>query len=280
MMKNIIFYTLLITSASIFAQIGVNTTNPQEELHIEGATSTIRVEGLNFANNTLNLGTAENSKVYVDADGDLVLASQPQDVELLFNPANYLEDPLDTGGANSNQINQTGVGSGYSEGGWPRQTGPGLSTFTLTKNAIVEINYSLSYEIYKSGIGISDHHARTVQFYVYLRRNGPANVNPSDANLVRNDVDGNPINFAGNDGALGYSGQFYTNGDSNGASGLEGFDRKFYATGHDYVKLGPGTYTPMFAGVMFVANTAGTGAVKMQIGGGDDEIVVVAHYYN
>jgi hypothetical protein len=279
-MKKIFIYISLVVTSVSFAQVGVNTTTPQEELHIEGATSTIRVEGLNFANNTLNLGTVENTRVYVDTDGDLVLGDGSTDIEVLFNPANYLEDPLDTGGANSNQINQTGVGSGYSEGGWPRQTGPGLSTFTLTRNAIVEINYSLSYEIYKSGIGIDDHHARTVQFYVYLRRNGPANVNPGDANLVRFDVDGNPINFAGNAGALGYSGQFYTNGNSNGASGLQGFDRKYFATGHDYVKLGPGTYTPMFAGVMFVANTLGTGAVKMQIGGGDDEIVVVAHYYN
>ncbi len=279
-MKKIVTHILIMASVVSFAQVGVNTTTPQQELHVEGATSTIRVEGLNFANNPLNLGTAENTRVHVDGDGDLVLASEPTEIELLFNPANYLEDPLDTGGANSNQINQTGVGSGYSQGGWPRQTGPGLSTFTLTRNAIVEINYSLSYEIYKSGIGIDDYHARTVQFYVYLRRDGPGYVNPGDATLVRNDVDGNPIDFAGNPGALAYSGQFYTNGNSDGASGLEGFDKKFYATGHDYVKLGPGTYTPMFAGIMFVANTAGTGAVKMQVGGGDDEIVIVAHYYN
>jgi len=279
-MKNTFIYISLIVTSLSLAQVGINTTTPQEELHIEGANSTIRVEGLNLANNNLNLGNIENTRVYVDTDGDLVLGDGSTDIEVLFNPANYLEDPLDTGGANSNVINQTGVGSGYSQAGWPRQSGPGLDTFTLTRNAIVEINYSLSYEIYKSGIGISDEHARTVQFYVYLRRNGPASVNPGDATLVDTDVDGNPITFAGNAGSLGYSGQFYTNGNSNGASGLEGFGKEFYATGHDYVKLGPGTYTPMFAGVMFVGNTGGTGAVKMQIGGGDDEIVVVAHYYN
>ena len=279
-MKNTFIYISLIATSLSLAQVGINTTTPQEELHIEGATSTIRVEGLNLTNNNLNLGTIENTRVYVDTDGDLVLGTGSTDIEVLFNPANYLEDPLDTGGPNMNVINQTGVGSGYSQGGWPRQSGPGLDTFTLTRNAIVEINYSLSYEIYKSGIGISDQHARTVQFYVYLRRNGPANQNPGDATLVDTDVDGNPITFAGNAGSLGYSGQFYTNGNSNGASGLEGFGKEFYATGHDYVKLGPGTYTPMFAGVMFVGNTGGTGAVKMQIGGGDDEIVVVAHYYN
>ena len=272
-MKNIFIYIGLITTSVSLAQVGIHTNTPQEELHIEGATSTIRVEGLNLANNTLNLGTSQNTRVYADADGDLVLGNEPTEIELLFNPANYLDDPLDTGGS-GNQINQTGVGSGYSQAGQPRQLGPGLSTFTLTKNAIVEINYSLSYEIYKSGRGIDDFHARTVQFYVYLRDNGPAGP------IVAQDVDGNPLTFAGNLGALGYSGQFYTNGDQDGADGMEGFDRKFYATGHDFVKLGPGTYTPMFAGIMFVADTGGTGAVKMQVGGGDDEVVIVAHYYN
>lgn len=273
-MKNTFIYISLIATSLSLAQVGVNTTTPQEELHIEGATSTIRVEGLNFANNNLNLGTVENTRVYVDTDGDLVLGDGSTDIEVLFNPANYLDDPLDTGGSNSNQINQTGVGSGYSQGGWPRVIGPGTSTFTLTRPAIVEINYSLSYEIYKSGRGIDDEHARTVQFYVYLR-NG-SHTGP----IVASDIDGTPITFAGNVGSLGYSGQFYTNGSQHGADGMEGFDRKYFATGHDYVKLGPGTYSPMFAGVMFVANTSGTGAVKMQIGGGDDEIVVVAHYYN
>lgn len=273
-MKQILTYMCLLMSTLVCSQVGVNTTAPQEELHVEGANSTIRIEGLNAANNVLNHGVNENTRVFVDADGDLVLGNEPTDIELIFNPENYLDDPLDTGGSDTNVINQTGSGFGYSEGGWPRQTGAGLDTFTLTRNAIVEINYSLSYEIYKSGRGIDDSHARTVQFYVYLRRNGPAGP------IVDQDVDGNPLTFAGNLGALGYSGQFYTNGDEDGADGLEGFDKKFYATGHDFVKLGPGTYTPMFAGVMFVADTGGTGAVKMQIGGGDDEVVVVAHYYN
>ena len=270
-----ILYTIIILANSIaFAQVGVNTTTPSEELHVGGATSTIRVEGLNETNNPLNLGDRQNSRVYVDAEGDLVLADSPADIGILFNPANYLEDPLDTGGANSNVINQTGVGAGYSQGGWPRQTGPGLSTFTLTEPAIVEINYSLSYSIFKSGDPIDDLHARTAQFYLYFRSGGPAGP------IVTTDYDGNPIDFAGNPGALGYSGNFYTNGSVLGAGGTEGFDKVFYATGHDYVKLPPGTYTPMFSGILFVASTLMTGAVKMQIGPGDDEVIIVAHYYN
>ncbi len=273
-MKKSIYILALLLSISVNAQVGVNTTTPAEELHVAGSTSTIRIEGLNETNNTLNLGDKQNSRVYVDADGDLVLADSPADIGILFNPANYLADPLDTGGADSNQVNQTGVGSGYSQVGWPRVIGSGSSTFTLTEPAIVEVNYSISYNIYKSGIPIDDFHARTAQFYVYFRSGSHTGA------IVTTDYDGNPIDFAGNPGALGYSGNFYTNGSSSGCGGTEGRDKVYYATGHDYVKLGPGTYSPMFAGILFVANTAGTGAVKMQIGPGDDEVIIVAHYYN
>lgn len=273
-MKNTFTILSLVSTLFSFAQVGINNSTPQEKLHISGSNSTIRIEGLNAANNSLNLGANENTRVYANGNGDLVLSTVPTSIAILFNPANYLSDPLDTGGADTNQVNQTGVGSGYSQAGWPRQTGPGLSTFTLTRPAIVEINYAISYEIFKAGVPIDDYHARTAQFYTYLRQTGPAGA------IVTTDYDGNPIDFAGNPGALGYSGNFYTNGSSAGAGGGEGFNKKFYATGHDYVKLGPGTYCPMFSGILFVANTGGTGAVKMQIGGGDDEVLVIAHYYN
>lgn len=273
-MKKIFLLFFIGSSIVTFAQVGVNTLSPQQELHVAGANSTIRIEGLDSINNPLNLGNRQHSKVYVDADGDLVLNSAPTQIELLFNPHNYLADLADTGGSDTNVIAQTGTGSGYSQGGWPRQLGPGLSTFTLTRPAIVEINYSLSYLIEKTGIPIDDYHARTAQFYMYLRNGGPGGA------IINVDYDGNPINFAGNAGALGYSGNFYTNGDTTGAGGIGGNHKTFQATGHDYIKLGPGTYTPMFAGILFVANTAGTGQVAMQIGPGDDEVVIIAHYYN
>lgn len=275
-MKKIFAIGFVFSSFLTLAQVGVGTNSPQEELHVAGATSTIRIEGLNAANNPLNLGPNENTRVYANANGDLVLNNAPTNIEVLFNPANYLADPLDNGGDDTNVVGQTGTGSGYSYAGWPRQTGPGLSTFTLTRPAIVEINYSISYDLDKSGSPIDDFHARTAQFFMYLRRNGPEFTNP----IVTTDYDGVPLNFASNPGALGYSGNFYTNGSSTGASGLEGFDKKFYATGHDYVKLGPGTYCPMFRGILFVADTGGTGQVSMQIGRGDDEVVIIAHYYN
>lgn len=273
-MKKVLVIISIFSSLFTLAQVGVNTTNPQEEVHVSGTNSTIRVEGLNAVNNPLNLGVNENTRVYANSNGDLVLSPAPTNIEVLFNPANYLSDPLDNGGADSNVVGQTGTGAGYSYAGWPRQTGAGLSTFTLTRPAIVEINYAITYDLDKAGGPIDDYHARTAQFFTYLRVGGPAGA------IVSTDYDGVAINFGGTPGALGYSGNFYTNGSAIGASGLEAYNKKFYACGHDYVKLGPGTYCPMFRGILFVANTAGTGQVSMQVGGGDDEVIIVAHYYN
>lgn len=98
---------------------------------------------------------------------------------------------------------------------------------------------------------------------MYLRSGGPGGAQ------VINDLDGLPI------GLIGANGQFYTNkslviGERNG----------FHNTETDYVKLPPGTYCPMFAAQLAVSNTSGTGAVKMYCGVGNDEVQIIAHYYN
>lgn len=73
-MKKITFimaFTMIITLCkTINAQVGIGNTNPQQELHISGANSTIRVEGLNSTNNANNNGT-DLAAVVVDTNGDL-----------------------------------------------------------------------------------------------------------------------------------------------------------------------------------------------------------------
>ena len=53
-----------------YAQVGIGTTNPLQELHIAGTTSTIRVEGLNSINNSNNNGT-DLASLAVDTNGDI-----------------------------------------------------------------------------------------------------------------------------------------------------------------------------------------------------------------
>ena len=116
-MKKIVYIAfVLLGSCNLFAQVGVNTTTPQEELHVAGATSNIRIEGLNSPNNTLNIGTNGTSRVFADGDGDLVLGSATSNIAVLFNPYDYLLSTED----NASCFNQTGQGSGYQIVGTPR----------------------------------------------------------------------------------------------------------------------------------------------------------------
>lgn len=268
MKTKILFIMAFVPMFSIAQNIGINTPMPAQQVHVAGSTSTIRIDGLDATNNVKNLGAGSSSRVYVNAAGDLVLGDATNNVEVIFDNANYLDDTHTTGGACANVVNQTGGGTGYSQVACPRLVGAGTSSFTLTKNAIVEINYSLSWGVEKSGIPIDDYHARIVQCYMYLRK-GPTATYLSNP-IVSTDLDGAAITLGG---ALGLNGQFYSNGSSSG----QGAD--FHNTGTDYVKLGPGTYTPLFAASLTVGNAAGTGAVKMFIGEAKDEVQIIAHYY-
>lgn len=267
MIKNLHFIFFVFPIA-VFSQVGINQPSPVEQVHVGGSTSTIRIDGLNSPNNSLNIGTNGSSRVFADVDGDLVLGSAANNIEILFNPFNYLDDPEDSGGANSNVITQTGTGTGFQAAGYPRQIGPGLSNFTLTKKAIVEINYSLSWKIVKNNTSnIDDGAARIFQTLMYLIK-----LDAPGAGLVTVDADGAPLILGY---ALGLNGQFYNN-----EIGTNGANDQYFNTGTDYVKLPPGTYQPMFAAQIAVSITGGTGAVKAFVGGGQDEVQIVAHYYN
>ena len=200
-----------------FSQVGINTTNPQEELHIAGSTSTIRVEGLNSPNDVNNLGVGSTTPVYVNTNGDLVLGTLTDNVEILFDSEDYLMNVQDP----TNLVNQTGGGAGFTQAGIP--IGGTTISFTLTKPAIVEVNYAVTWTVGKNvapNSRIDDFRARIVQTAMYFRRNnylGPA---------VINDHYGNPINggpwcITSNcselGGLLAINGQFYNNiSDRNG----------------------------------------------------------------
>lgn len=281
MKKFFIIILCVCFTSEVLSQVGINAPVPLQELHVGGATENVRIDGLNQINNADNLGTNSTTRVYVDSNGDMVLGSAGNNVEMLIDSENYLTDVENS----TSIILQTGGGFGYNPAGIPVN---GLAAnFTLTRNAIVEVNYSISWSIYKTSASpskrISDERARIVQTGLYFRQNNYLGA------AVINDVDGNPINggpwcidinSAGTvcneqGGLLALNGQFYNNNNEN-----NGEYENFHNTGSDYVKLGPGTYTVMFAGQLAVGNTMGTGAVRMYLGSGQDEVQVIAHYYN
>lgn len=276
-MKNLLYFAIICNAFMAFSQgsVGINNTNPQEELHISGANSTIRIEGLNEDNNVNNLGESSTSKVFVDKRGDLVLGEMTDNVQLIFDSANYLKDPQNP----TSLILQTGEGSGLSQAGIPTL---GLAaSFTLTAPAVVEINYSVSWNLVKNAnpnSRIDDFRARVVQTGVYFRRDNYL------GSPVLNDYFGNPINggllcitsdCSQVAGMIGINGHIYNNNNIR-----EGEWQGFRNSASDYVVLGPGTYTPMFAAQLEVGDTNATGAIKMYLGVENDEVQVIAHYFN
>lgn len=263
-MKKITYIIALFSFFNLTAQVGIGTNTPVEEVHVAGVNSNIRVDGLNAANNPLNNGTQGSSRVFVNANGDLVLGSKDNNIAILFDPVDYLKSDE----ASPSTFVQTGTGSGYQFVGEPAASGEGNSQFTLTKNAIVELNYAISWKLQKGGGGnkfIGDGSARIVQSYVALYKWTLGGV---AVGLVTTDLDGNPVSL------LGLSGQYHANKDEN-----EG-PEYFYNNGTDFVKLGPGIYRPLFAVQVVVSSTNGYGAIKYVIGGGQDEMQAIAHYYN
>lgn len=281
----LLFFAGIIFSINTTAQVGINTTTPEEELHISGATANTLIEGLSQTNNVNNLGSGRTTKVYVDANGDLVLGTATQKLEMLVDSENYLNDVENP----TNLVNQTGNAFGYDPAGVPSDLT--AAQFTLIGDAIVEINYSLSWSVYDATSNptkrLDDARARVIQTGVYFRLvTNPSN--PLSGVAVVNDLDGNPINggpwcidvnAAGTicqetGGLLAINGQFYNNtNNSNGAY------QNFQNTGSDYVKLGPGTYIALFAAQMAVGSTTGAGAAKLYIGSGNDDLQIIAHYY-
>lgn len=264
----------LISTSFAFAQVGVNTNNPQEELHVAGPTSNIRINGLNQVNNVNNLGGTNTTKVFVNHLGDLVLGEASDNVQLIFDSENYLRDVQNP----TSLILQTGEGQGFSQAGIPTL---GLAaSFTLTQPAIIEVNYSVSWNVGKNVTPISridDFRARVIQTGMYFRRD-----NYLGAPVI-NDFFGNPINGGALcitsscsevAGMIAINGQIYNN-----SEGREGEWRNYRNTASDYVVLGPGTYTPMFAAQLEVGDTNGTGAIKMYLGVENDEVQIIAYYF-
>src|SRR5690606_6174470 len=75
MKKQILFLFCCLFFGNTFSQdgfVGINTSNPQQKLHIAGSDSSFRIEMLDSINNLSNRNLM-NAPLYVDAEGMLTL---------------------------------------------------------------------------------------------------------------------------------------------------------------------------------------------------------------
>ena len=128
-MKNIKVFIVFsfVCLTNVIGQVGINTTDPQEALHIAGSDSNIRVEGLNSSNNAKNLGGVNNYNLMVDTNGDLSLGLQSG---LLSSesklPSTVTVQSTASAGLNSDELYQ--------------------ENFTLSQRALVVISYNVAIE--------------------------------------------------------------------------------------------------------------------------------------
>lgn len=139
-------YILLLFCFPLFAQVGIGTTNPQETLHLGGTTSTIRIDGLNTANNVLNNGVSTN--VVVDAQGNLKLSNNSSNVSILVD---------------SNDIITTNIGLNTPTGALISST-IYTTTINIAFPRLVNIKSSVSADFYKNNayVPLNDGNARII----------------------------------------------------------------------------------------------------------------------
>lgn len=99
-MKQIYFVAVILFSSFVSAQVGIDTENPQQQLHISGTATaadslgvvgpTIRIEGLNQTNNPAFENGSTIQPVYANQNGDLVLRNDSVDSGFGYKVGNNL----------------------------------------------------------------------------------------------------------------------------------------------------------------------------------------------
>lgn len=153
-MKKIIFSIFL--PVICFSQVGIGKTNPQQDLHVTGSSSTIRIDGFNSVNNPNNDGIHE-AKVYVNSNGNLALKPTTPLVSVDISNGSLIPSPI--------VINQTG----YSAGAVTSSLANG--TFNISSAKTVKCLFSVGVSNIartSSASILNDDKSRIIMCYLYI----------------------------------------------------------------------------------------------------------------
>jgi len=246
-MKNVALTLIIFLPTVALSQVGIGTTVPTEELHIAGASCTIRIESLNAVNNVNNDGV-KLAPVFVDGNGDLTITppngTGGEPLNFLLDIPNFIPDnplalPFDSGTViNNNAIGETSV-EGVIH----------TVTFTVPQTAVVEIKYGVT-------IVITDIDMTVPPYLSYLTDNEARSIET----FFCFDINDDGLDVTEKSKQYGQKAQFYAS-NSGGSLGYPYMNSQGYAT------LPPGTHSIHFFGIV---NDAAASYTSVGFGGATD----------
>lgn len=236
-MKKNYIVILLLTSTILNAQVGIGTSNPQEDLHIAGNNSTIRIESLNNVNNPLNDGL-KNARVFIDSNGELTLTppnftaggsgNSNLPLNFLIDVPNFIPDNIDGLPAPYNSLGRIATSGLANES---TEVFIYSVTFTTPQACTVEVKHGVTIVISGSDMSIPS----------------LAYINDSKTRVITTffcfDVNNDGLSPAEKALQYGTKAQFYC----SVAGGSLGYP---YMNSQGYATLPPGTHSIHFFGVV------------------------------
>ncbi len=230
-MKLIACIVLIIVCSIGTAQVGIGTTEPQQELHIAGENATIRIESLDAINSPVYNDGVKLSPAFVDGEGNLSLygsaGSGIEPLNFLIQVPNFIpdnpygfSDPYDiTGTVINNTTSQSDVSQII-----------GAVSVVVPKTALLEVKYGVTTYVRGSDMTqsppwLEPTPGESIQIGIYF--------------LV--DIDSDGLSGSELTDKYGIKGLYYES--NNG--GIPGHP---YMNGQGYMKLPAGTHTFYFYG--------------------------------
>jgi len=207
---------LVLSTSYCWGQVGINTTNPQQALHIAGASGTLRIESLNSTNSNHNGGdvngdldlTNDTFPLYIDENGNFTLELKT------LEGSEDLDAFDDTVLPTTTATLSTGDPDGL------QSVNIKTYSITTTRASILEVKYALSFDVYLNNTlaTITDNLSRRIQTH---------------------------IKVTGQTREYGSGAKNYTSGTANGVTGT------FYNSSTAYITLpSAGVYDITFVGIV------------------------------
>lgn len=152
----LVTYSFVLMNFLIYGQVGIGTTNPQQELHVGGNNSTIRIESLNAINSpTLNDGV-KLAPAFVDGDGNVSIYGAGglgiEPLNFLIQVPNFIaDDPY----GHPIPFNETGIVINSTEVQSENVGEIGNVVLTTPREALIEVKYGVTIYIRGSNMQLA-----------------------------------------------------------------------------------------------------------------------------